>query len=56
MRRAAFFLCLFTLFLTLPALAQDTWRVKVEQVYLYVQEGKTGKADKLFNQIGRAHV
>ena len=53
MRRAAFFLCLFTLFLTLPALAQDTWRVKVEQVYLYVQEGKTGKADKLFNQMLR---
>lgn len=53
MRRVACFLCLFTLFLTIPALAQETWRAKVEQIYLYAQEGKNDKADKLFNQMLR---
>ena len=53
MRRAACFLCLFTLLFATPAFAQETWRAKVEQVYLYAQEGKTGKADKLFTQMLR---
>ena len=49
MRRACF-LCLFALLLALPTLAQDRWRTDVEQIYLYTQEGKSDKADKLFNQ------
>ena len=53
MRRAACFLCLFTLLFASSAFAQETWKVKVEQVYRYVQEGKTDKADKLFNQMLR---
>ena len=53
MRRAICFLCLFTLFLAFPTFAQESWRAKVEQVYLYTQEGKADKADKLFNQILR---
>ena len=52
MRRVCF-LCLFTLLIALPAFSQDTWRTKVEQVYLYIQEGKNDKADKLFNQMLR---
>ena len=52
MRRACF-LCLFTLLLALPTLAQDRWRTDVEQIYLYTQEGKSDKADKLFNQVIR---
>ena len=52
MRRACF-LCLFTLFLALPTLAQDRWRSDVEQIYLFTQEGKSDKADKLFNQVLR---
>ena len=52
MRRVCF-LCLFTLLITLPTFAQETWRVKIDQIYLYTQEGKNDKADKLFNQILR---
>ena len=53
MRRFAFFLCLFNLFFVLPATAQDSWKAKVEQVYIYTLEGKNDKADKLFNQMLR---
>lgn len=53
MRRVACFLCLSILLFALPAFAQETWRAKVEQIYLYTQEGKTDKADKLFNQMLR---
>ena len=52
MRRACF-LCLFTLLLALPSVAQDKWRADVEQIFLYTQEGKSDKADKLFNQVIR---
>ena len=44
-------MCLFTLLLVLPSIAQDRWRVEVEQIYLYTQEGKSDKADKLFKQV-----
>ena len=53
MRRAACFLCLFTLLVAFPAFAQETWRTRVEQVYLFTQEGKKDKADKVFNQMLR---
>ena len=51
MRRTACFLCFFTLFLGLTASAQNTWATKVDQIYLYIQEGRRDKADKLFNQL-----
>jgi tetratricopeptide (TPR) repeat protein len=37
--------------MALSAFSQDVWRTKVEQIYLYTQEGKNDKADKLFNQL-----
>ena len=48
MRRIA---CLFILFLTLTASAQNNWRNRVEQIYTYTLEGKKDKADKTFNQL-----
>ena len=51
MRRTVCFLCLFTLFLSLSVSAQDSWRGKVEQLSIYVQDGKKDKADKFFNQM-----
>ena len=51
MRRTACFLCFFTLFLGLTTSAQNTWTTKVDQIYLYIQEGRRDKADKLFNQL-----
>ena len=50
MRRDVYFL-LFTLFLILPATAQNNWRSKADQVYVFTQSGEKDKADKVFNQI-----
>ena len=52
MRKTACLLCLLTLLLASPVMAQNKeTRAKIEQIATYVSEGKKNKADKLFNEI-----
>lgn len=54
MRKTACLLCLLILLIVSSAMAQTKeTRAKIEQISAYVSEGKTDKADKLFNEILR---
>ena len=52
--RKTVLLCLLVMLIASSVMAQTKeTRAKIEQISVYVSEGKTNKADKLFNEILR---